>query len=471
MAPPRPAARGLSFEALTASLLLLGTFVLGCLMPVQNDTWWHLRTGQEIVRLGHVPLEELLSHTAVGRAWPNHEWLAQVIFYGAHRLGGMPLLAALGACLVTSAMALAASLVPPHRRVLCLLLALPVVASGFAVRPHLFTLLLLPLTVRLIMRGALRWLPLVFVAWANLHSGVLVAGPALVAVGLVALTQHRERLRGTLAISAAWLLGTLATPLGPRLWTFARENLASPVARVISEWQPATWTNPWDLLFGAQVLLLAALAWRGWRDPGADFSRRTLVLSALFVATLGFRAVRHQSLAALLIAPALAAHIPTRRRAEQGTSVEASSAAKPAADHPTANARILALAAALAVGAVAWAWSRPLPRLGWRPMSPAAAAAIAACPDPLYNGYDDGGVLLWFVPGKRVFLDSRHDPYPHELMLAQRQVELTGAYQALFNRFGIACAVVAPHGLTARRLDETAWRRSYADERWAVYTR
>jgi hypothetical protein len=249
------------------------------------------------------------------------------------------------------------------------------------------------------------------------------------------------------------------------------------VAAQIVEWQPLSPTDPLDLIFAAQTLLLTGLAWRWWRrpDPDADFAKRLLVTAALLLAPLGFRAVRHQLIAALALAPALGVLLPPRRRAREtdpAFPADAKPRARPTApDSPRTNAAFLAACGAVAAGAVAWAWSGPLPRLGWRPISSAAAAAIASCPDPLYNTYNDGGVLLWFVPGKRVFLDSRHDPYPHDLMLAQLDVDRTGAYEALFKRYAIACAVVAPDTKTATRLAQTGWRPSYADERWAVFTR
>ena len=37
-----------------------------------------------------VPVTDTYSHTIRGRPWPNHEWLTDVLFYGAHRLGGCP---------------------------------------------------------------------------------------------------------------------------------------------------------------------------------------------------------------------------------------------------------------------------------------------------------------------------------------------------------------------------------------------
>ena len=127
---------------------------------------------------------------------------------------------------------------------------------------------------------------------------------------------------------------------------------------------------------------------------------------------------------------------------------------------------------AIAFVIVALAWIAPAPSLGWRPVRPQAAAAITACGQPLYNAYNDGGELIWFVPEQKVFLDNRQDPYPLPLLRASHALELDGNYTALFTQYGIRCAVVAPTSVTAQRLRaDPAWAVTYADERWMVTKR
>ena len=45
-----------TFDHLAVALLFLAIFATACLMPAQNDTWWHLRVGQEMWR-SHSPLQ------------------------------------------------------------------------------------------------------------------------------------------------------------------------------------------------------------------------------------------------------------------------------------------------------------------------------------------------------------------------------------------------------------------------------
>ena len=75
-------------EQLAIGFLLTAMGVLAALAPVQSDTWWLLRAGEDIWQSGSVPLIDTYSHTAAGRYWWNHEWLTEIVFYGAHRTGG-----------------------------------------------------------------------------------------------------------------------------------------------------------------------------------------------------------------------------------------------------------------------------------------------------------------------------------------------------------------------------------------------
>ena len=70
-----------TFDRLVVALLFLAIFAIGCLMPAQNDTWWHLRAGQEMWRRHSLLFTETFSFTAAGAPWPNHEWLTQLGFY------------------------------------------------------------------------------------------------------------------------------------------------------------------------------------------------------------------------------------------------------------------------------------------------------------------------------------------------------------------------------------------------------
>src|SRR5262249_41659468 len=65
-----------TYDRLLGTLLLLTILVASALAPMQNDTWWHLRAGQDIWSAHRVALSDSYSHTAYGSFWrTTNGWL------------------------------------------------------------------------------------------------------------------------------------------------------------------------------------------------------------------------------------------------------------------------------------------------------------------------------------------------------------------------------------------------------------
>ena len=178
-------------------LLSIGLTVLLCLFPVHEfDVWWHLKTGELIVTGHSIPKTDPFSYTAQGRPWITHEWLAEVLFYGIHRLGGIDALVLFKALLAALAIGLGAwaALLGPGRRdalaatALGALLAGPMIAPRAFERPHMLTAVFLGVVLVLLraesLTGRRRWrialVPL-FLLWANIHSGFVLGLGLIVA--------------------------------------------------------------------------------------------------------------------------------------------------------------------------------------------------------------------------------------------------------------------------------------------------
>jgi hypothetical protein len=146
------------------------------------------------------------------------------------------------------------------------------------------------------------------------------------------------------------------------------------------------------------------------------------------------------------------ARAPVRARRERGAQ----------------NLAFLVVVVVLAGGTVGYAWQVPAGRLHWQPMSAAAIDAVAECPGQVYNRYDDGGYLIWFVPSRPVFVDSRQDPYPIDFLEEHLRTENSGEYSRLFSSYGIHCAFLPPESPTARNLRRAGWITAYQDRQWIV---
>ena len=455
--------RGVTSERLVIGLLFVVIATLACLAPAQSDTWWHLRVGQDIWRSGTISLVETYSHTAAGREFPNHEWLAELIFYGAYSLGGLPALTVLCAALIVSAYALAWRMAEAafEAKFLIVLLGLSSSISIWALRPQVFTLALFALTCNWLAADRLWLLPLLFAVWTNLHGGVAFGLVAIGAASVAALVFDRRSARRMLITLVASTLATLASPLGWRLWAVIPESIERSRVNNLMEWRPPDFSLGLAPFWVAAAALPFLMILRRRVLTGREIRLGAIALAVLPVAMRSFRNVPIFLIVAM---PAIASIVkpqsprdPARRLPRERTGV---------------NAAFLGVAALVGLVVALGAWLEPAERLGWRPMSRQAAAAVAECPDPLYNTYGGGGVLLWFVQPKRVFIDNRQDPYPHELMAANSMAEATGDYDALFAAHGIRCAAVTPYSPMAARLGaDLAWTTRYVDDQWIVFVR
>jgi hypothetical protein len=471
---PRSALASLTFDRFSASLLFLALGCAACLMPAQSDTWWHLRTGQDIWKSGTVQLRDTFSHTVNGGYWPNHEWLSQVLFYGIYGLGGLRLLTACAAALVMATWLIVWRLAPsdPTRRLIIVALAVIPSAMAWSLRPQLFTLFLVAFTAHLLNERRYWGLPVLFVVWANLHGGV-VLGIVLLMAAIAHNSLETRRFPTTLVTtSALCIVATALTPLGFSLWTEIPASLARLRQYQVLEWRAPSVRDVSLLPFWVMAGTLVLLALRRPFHPksrtaldheGEPRTGRWLVVGALTLLPFAVTSSRNVPAFLLIAVPALLLLFESRFPSPSRRSDRR--------ERPILNVGMLAIAVMASATVVASAWTIQSPRLQWRPMPVETIAAVRACPGRLYNNYDDGGYLIWFVPERTVFLDSRQDPYPPALVQAHIRAELSGEYRALFDRYEIQCALTRTDSPLAARLATDGWRAIHADATWQVFRR
>ena len=167
----------------------------------------------------------------------------------------MPLLALLVACVATATFALVWRLMvgPVLRRGVLVFLTLPVTLIVASLRPQVFSLLLLVVTVTLLARARFAWLPVVFLLWANLHGAVVVGGVVVAAVLVTAFGVGASPGRGRCwcgRARAGWRRCSRRWAPGSSGLVFGMSNEAD-----IIEWEPAWRSMPAGLVFGAVALL------------------------------------------------------------------------------------------------------------------------------------------------------------------------------------------------------------------------
>ena len=449
----------MSSERMALGVLFVTIVVLASLAPARSDTWWQIRAGQDIWQSGEVPLVDTYSHTIRGRPWPNQEWLTELIFYTAHRLAGMPGVAVLCMVLIAFSWGVSWALMSGRfeLRFMLFVLSLTASAGAWAMRPQLLTMACFMVVCWLLATRRLWWLPLHILVWANLHGAVVLGVIAIGAVVLAETIRTRRIPLELVLVGLASAAMTLVTPLGADLWALLAVHGVGARGDGIDEWmRPGL--PPANLAFWAVVAALVAGVLFRVRMLDVSGSR----LTAISLAMLPFALTAKRSIAVFLLVAVPAVSVLWSRAAGASPSKHT--------DRSKKNTAILIAASVAAVLFVARVWTHPPDTLGWSPIQPGAAAALEACPAPIYNTYDDGGALIWFVPKQPVFIDSRYDPYSVEHFRDNETAEMTGVFRPLFDKYDINCAIV-PLGLpidSALRRDSD-WMMTYSDYRHVVY--
>ena len=452
---------GWTDDALPPALLFIAFAGVALCMPPHNDTWWHLRSGLEMVASGSILTTERLSHTAQGAPlYHNHEWLTQLIFHVLFMLGGPLLLAAAGAACVMAAVAGAWRLVEgsADARFVCLMLLLAGTTLAWAIRPQVISLSLFVLALHLATSDRDRWLPLLCVVWANLHAvavtGVVIAGCAALDAVLTARAQARRSIAVFVACAAAPML----TPLGWHYWPRVLQVVRLARELGIDEYRSAF--EMARLPFWGCLAVFVVLAVRSGPLPWQSRRTRVLVLVAAVFAIAGMLSIRNIPMFMLAAVPAMSRLWPSGHRRAKTQPLR------------TPAVVLAAVVAAVTAGGVTYAWRDRGAHLGWIPIAPSAVAAVRRCEGRLFNGFADGGALTWFVPERKVFVDSRGvEEYPLELLLRSREADLRGRHRELFEDYDIGCAVVREDSAMARALaTDREMQEVYSDSTWRVYS-
>ncbi len=457
------------------------------------DLAYQLRAGAEILAGHGIPTSDTWTFTAAGLPWLDQQWGAQVALAATYQVAGWTGLAIFRAALVglvAGLILLAVRWRAPEMRsrtaALLGLAAFVVSAPALALRPQLLGMVLFALTLALLAARRTRpravWLvPLVAVAWANVHGSFILA-PVLVGLAwLEDVTARSTRARATFLAALATGAATLVTPFGFGAWGYAVGIAANrQVTAQVSEWQPPTIADVPGLIFWGSVVLVggaALLLIRGGRGAPAPWGP---VLALIAFGTLG--AMTGRGIAwwpgvaivtlAGLVAQTSPIEIPARR--------------------PARGSRLNALVAGVLVVAgiallPAWhpldsALGAPRGLLGQAPPGITAALRELATPaDRVWNPQVWGSWLEFAVPGPRYALDSRIEVIPAQVWSDASVVAAAeSGWDQILERTGptivitddpetspLAAALAAvPPGPAA-----PDWQRVYADSDGSIWVR
>ena len=243
-----------------AAVALIYAFLAGLRTVSDFDLGWQLATGRWVVQHHHISSTDVFSYTAQGESWV-YPVGAGLVLYAAYLLGGYALISWIGAlaCVATVALLLRrGSAVSAGIAIV----AVPLIAWRTTPRADMFTVVLFAAFLSLLWenyqtgRARLWLLPLLMVAWVNLHFG-FAAGLALILAyvgvelsetiyGDVRRRAAMQRLRHASGWLACTALATLANPWGWGIYRalMRQQGAAGQQQLNIGEWSsvPMTWS-------------------------------------------------------------------------------------------------------------------------------------------------------------------------------------------------------------------------------------
>jgi len=386
------------------------------MVSADGDACMHWRVGEWMLEHHQILRSDVFSHTRFGQPYISKEWLSEIIFAVAGRLGGLYGVAVVGAVAIATAFALL------HRQLLregndvvvttaVVWLAACAASAHWLARPHAFSFVMATLwhgTLRRFERdGNARALAVALCAltalWVNLHGAYLAGFLLLAAYWFGAVIEHNRGKLGALTV-AGLLCGvaSLVNPTGYKLPIHSIRFLRSSfLINWLAEYGSINFHTPeatgFLLWLGLLFLTLA------WCRPKLSAASVIILISWTYFALYAARNIPLMAIfTAPILAPPLSEALGNRWRAasERATQISRGERGWP----------VVALAAIVAIGFVPRPITMPSDR--W-PV--AAVVFIKQHPDQftgnMFNYYTWGGYLMEVLPEHKVFVDGRTDFY------------------------------------------------------------
>jgi hypothetical protein len=463
----------------------------GQLLLQDPDTFWHIRTGEWILAHAQFPTIDFYSHTIYGKPWISTEWLSEIFYAVAYKLGGWRAVTILAVTACATLVGILCFYLLRNLRFSVAIgwtvLTAAAIGPHFLARPHVFSYILLTIWLINLLNAydyndfslpSLLTLTPLMVLWANLH-GSFTFGLALLYVfaGFCLyqsiLERNYTRCARLLLVTFVVTASALITPYGisAAFMTIEQLHLKFANSQVIEFRSPDFQRNPLLLIY--LVSIFVALAGLGIRLRGPR-----LIIFALILAA-GLSYFRGLMMFFFLMPIILARPVAKSvwYLAPQGmTTLESHEALDPVLTLlQRRSLAILAGCMAFAALITASTW--------WREdIVPSKAIAPKAAIDfvkrtnisgNVFNSYGFGGYLIFL--GIPTFVDGRALPFGdvflHEYFDTVDLIDINKAFDTL-DQYKVNWIILLPmEPLTKALAQSELWDEVYSDEYAVVFVR
>jgi tetratricopeptide (TPR) repeat protein len=508
-APAYPAGSPRTLFVVLGALALIYACASGLRTVSDYDLGWQLASGRWMAQHHRIFSTDVFSYTAYGEPW-IYPIGAELIFYATYLLGGYGLLSWIGAVACAGTVALLLRRGSVTTAILAII-AVPLIAYRTVPRADLFTVVLFAAFLSILWenfqtgRARLWLLPLLMIAWVNLHLGFVAGlGLAFAFAGFDLLEmlfgetrRHNaiQRLKRELPWFAATAAATIVNPWGWGLFTaLLRQNQAmAEHARFLTEWFPLP--TSWAAISGSlsvrdpQGTVYVVLAIAGIAAVFAVVQRQPCAVLLLAGAT--YESLRHMRMEALTACVVVLVGGSVLHAAASDIAQRISSARVRQAltfslvglfvllgcirMFDVVSNRVYLISDHVATFGAGIGW--------WYPEKAVRFIDEANLPGEIINTYDEGGFVVWGLgEHHRDYLDGRAIPFGTSIF--ENQIRLMAAspdsaeWQRVADRYGINTFILS---LERRQKTPLArlkdfctsqnWRPVYLDEVAAVFVR
>jgi hypothetical protein len=393
------------------------------------DIWWHIKVGDWIIEHHAFPHTGILSRTAADRPWAAYSWGYELLLSRAYAWFGLVGVGIFGTLLtigVAYSVYWMVRTVSGKFWVACALATISCSAFLFSLmpRPVFLSMVFYAVTLTLILESQrdgrvqrLYWLPLLFLVWANCHIQFVYG---LFVVGLFAGVHALQGFGGYLGIKTDFALAS-KLPAGKLLVIFAACVLATCIGPYTYHLYPIVFSYAGSTFPYAFIREFRALSFRAGSHyvelllAGAAFfalgrqKRVDLFKLALLGATsvVAFRTMRDSWFLCIAAAACIA---DSWREEARSRDIEC----EPGETVFERAGMALALALLLYLIAINTNFNtRGLDDAMSSEFPVRAVNFLRQHPQrgPLYNTFDWGGFLTWYMPDYPVAIDGRTDLY------------------------------------------------------------
>jgi len=415
---------------LLASAAMFEAIQLSSLSALSNsDIWWHMSSGLWILHHHALPQSAIFSQSST-LSWIASSWVYDLLLATGYKVLGLRSIPVVLICFKTSLGVVTFLLAGGLRGKFWPAVLLSAIAQYIlgSVQPSPAYCSILFFAVELLLLWESRrtrslrrlfWLPPLFLVWANVHIQ-FVDGVALLLLFIAALgfeqglsskssseTAPSLPLAGVAKIAGVSLVATLVTPYFSRPYQVFFATTFNSANRYLMDFHAPGFRQPQD--YALLLLAMSAFLVLGLRRS------RDVFQIALLVACIvpAFYSERDSWLIVLAALAVIGEAIAGEGASELSLDVE----------RRRRSEALLALSTSIAVLAMAIVLRIPrsydvlMTRVGQR-------YPVAACdyirqhrtPQPLFNAYDWGGFLTWYLPEYPVAIDGRADLYGEEII-------------------------------------------------------